>query len=607
METRLIGKIVSRRFRIEEVIGRGGMSLVYRAFDLKTHQTVAVKVLREEYEDDKEYKERFEREADVCKRLNHPNIVNLIASGTAGGISYITMEYVDGQTLKEIIDERGHLPQEEAAHYALQILAALAQAHQRGIIHRDVKPQNMMVTKNGQLKVTDFGIAGIANSETLTTDGSVIGSVHYFSPEQAKGMKACAASDLYSVGIILYEMLSGHVPFNGESAVAVAMMHLMKEPEPLETQAEVSPAIAGIVHKALEKSSQDRYQTAYEMMSDLRRALRHPDGKFLIPKGTHTPKEQEPHRLSPWLAGIIIVLALAIGITGLQLYWTMFVLTTVPEVTGMPLDEAKDYLTRLGLTWDVAYNYGELPKDYIYDQEPDANTETEKGSCISLMVSLGSETVNVPRFVGYTLNEALDIAAAQGFNVVSTEIVPSELLKNSVIAQTPEAGQNSAVGSDISLVVSGGRVIVPDFTGSRLEDAERQLREVGLTPGEITRVTMDDVRKDGLVQSQSLESFTEVLPGSIVDLDVGYYERRKYVYVLQLDLSAINSGSMLRVTLIEQDGIEYDMYAGEKDEDILSVRLRSETSGLKKWRLYIDGNFVREENVVLHSTETGEP
>ena len=601
METRLIGKIVSRRFRIEEVIGRGGMSLVYRAFDLKTHQTVAVKVLREEYEDDKEYKERFEREADVCKRLNHPNIVNLIASGTAGGISYISMEYVDGQTLKEIIDERGRLPQEEAVHYALQMLAALAQAHQRGIIHRDVKPQNMMVTKNGQLKVTDFGIAGIANSETLTTDGTVIGSVHYFSPEQAKGMKATAASDLYSVGIILYEMLSGHVPFNGESAVAVAMMHLMKDPEPIEEKADVSPALAGIVRKALEKSVQDRYQTAYEMMSDLRRALRHPDGLFLKPRSVHESEQRS--KLSPWLAALIVVLVIAIGLTGMQLYRTMFILTTVPDVTGMQVGEAEDYLTMMGLSWEIAYNYGDLAKDCVLAQNPEANTETEKGNRVSLMVSLGSETVSIPRFVGYSLNEALDIAAAQGFNVISTEIVPSELMKNSVISQTPEAGQSGVVGADISLVVSGGRIIVPDFTGARLEEAERQLKEVGLTIGDVEKAQVTNVRQDGIVQSQSLEPFTEVLPGSIVDLTVGDFERRKYVYILPLDLTAIDAGSTLRVTLVEQDDNEYDMYNGQKDEDILKVTLRSETSGLKKWRLYINGNFVVEENVVLHNTE----
>ncbi|MFQ9448048.1 MAG: Stp1/IreP family PP2C-type Ser/Thr phosphatase [Christensenellales bacterium] len=305
VETRLIGKIISRRFRVEDIIGRGGMAIVYRAFDLKTHQTVAIKVLREEYAEDPEYKERFRREGEVCRKLSHPNVVNLIDAGEVGDVSYLAMEYVDGQTLKELITQTGGIAQEDAVRFTLQILAALGHAHQRGIIHRDVKPQNVMVSRAGQVKVGDFGIAGMADTKTLTTDGNVMGSVHYFSPEQAKGMRATEASDLYSVGVILYEMLCGHVPFEGETAVSVAMMHLMEPPKPIEEQAKVSPAVAMIVAKSLQKLPQQRYQSADAMARDLRRALRHPDGGFMqqhhpaIIEESHEVVERSAKRKSP--------------------------------------------------------------------------------------------------------------------------------------------------------------------------------------------------------------------------------------------------------------------------------------------------------------------
>lgn len=615
MESRLIGKIVSRRFRVEDVIGRGGMAIVYRAFDMRTHQAVAFKVLREEYEHDQEYLERFRREAEVCRKLGHPNIVNMIDSGMVGGISYIAMEYVDGQTLKELITESGRISQDEAVRYALQILAALGHAHQRGIVHRDVKPQNIMISRTGQVKVGDFGIAGMADTKTLTTDGNVIGSVHYFSPEQAKGMKATAASDLYSVGVILYEMLAGHVPFDGETAVSVAMMHLMEAPKPIEEEARVCRAVALIVKKALEKQPNARYQSADAMVRDLRRALRHPDGEFMQqrrPAIEDRPREavhkirtaRKKHGLAARLTTLLIALMLVvmIAVAGIRLYRTMFVVAFMPDLSGLDAATAQRMVENAGLYLALDYAYSQTREGYVCDQTPKANTEVARGETVQAVISRGSSMLTVQRLTGMTQEEAEESLIAQGFVVGSVQVVPSEMMRGTVIAQQPAAGESVQIGTAFDLTVSGGRVVVPELAGQREEEAVERIGSVGLTCGEITYQTVETARQDGMVLSQSLEKFTQVLPGSVVDMTVGKYDKRKYAADVTVNVEVPEAGVTVRVTLVEEDGSESDMYAAthtEPGELSLKVTLRGETSGVRTWRLYLDGNFRSEATAVL--------
>ena len=614
METRLIGKIISRRFRVEDVIGRGGMAIVYRAFDLKTHQTVAFKVLREEYEEDPEYKERFKREAEVCRKLGHPNIVNLIDAGDVGGVSYIAMEYVDGQTLKELINQSGSIPQEDAVRYTLQILAALGHAHQRGIIHRDVKPQNVMISRSGQIKVGDFGIAGMADTKTLTTDGNVMGSVHYFSPEQAKGMKATTASDLYSVGVILYEMLTGHVPFEGETAVSVAMMHLMEEPKPVEQQAKVSPAVAMIVRRSLKKLPQERYQSADAMARDLRRALRHPDGEFME---HHLAIEETQHEVVKKIRNrrnsrsipaklitlfIVLVLVALIAVAGLRLYRSMFITSRMPDLMGLDAATAQKMVNNAGLTLEVGYAFSDVAEGYVCEQNPKANAEVSKGTQVRATISRGSGLILVPRVVGMQQEEAIDLLTGQGLAVGDTLIVPSEKLRGVVLAQSPEAGASALPGAALTLTVSGGRVIVPELIGQREEEAEERMTSVGLTCGTITYENVETARQDGVVLGQSVEKFTEVLPGSVVDMTVGHYDKRRYTANVTVRVDVPEDGVTVRVTLVDEDGRENDMYAATHTEEgtlEINVTLRSETSGVRTWRLYLDGNFKSEATAVL--------
>ena len=267
-------KILADRYRLVEQIGVGGMAIVYRAIDQRTGHNVAVKVLRPEFNQDVEFVSRFQREAEAASKMTHHNIVNLLDVGMDGENRYLVMEYVQGKTLKELIKEKGRLSPAVAAQITISILSALQHAHQNGIIHRDIKPQNILVHADGHIKVADFGIARMANSSTLTRGDSVMGSVHYFSPEQASGQAANATSDLYSVGVVMYEMLTGRVPFDGDSPVAVAMQHLHARPAPIENFAPESPAaINHVCLMAMEKKPQYRYQSAREMATELRMAL----------------------------------------------------------------------------------------------------------------------------------------------------------------------------------------------------------------------------------------------------------------------------------------------------------------------------------------------
>ena len=611
MESRLIGKVVSRRFRVEDIIGRGGMAIVYRAFDLRSHQTVALKVLREEYEDDPEYRERFRREAEVCRKLSHPNVVNLIDAGVSGGVSFIALEFVDGRTLKEIINESGRIEQGQAVRIVLQLLAALSHAHQRGVIHRDVKPQNIMVSRNGQVKISDFGIAGLADSRTLTSDGNVMGSVHYFSPEQAKGMKATAASDLYSVGVILYEMLCGHVPFEGETAVSVAMKHLMEEPAPIEQQADVCRAVELIVKKALRKNPAERYQNAEAMIRDLRRALRHPDGAFMEQredKPHQVLEDIREHRRKHTVAArvaniaLTVVLLAVISAAGLQLYNTMFVFTRMPDLEGLDAGTALRMIESAGLTARTDYAYSDMPEGYVAAQSPKAQEQVRRGETVLMVVSHGSGSVSVQKVVGMTQEDAQDALTAQGLAVGDVEVVTSTLMRGTVIAQSPEAGASVQPGETVSLTVSGGRVIVPELAGQREEEALERLQTVGLTCGLITYEPVDSAAQDGMVLSQSIEKFAEVLPGTTVEMTVGHYDKRKYTANVMVTVQVPAEGVSVRVTLVGEGGKKSDMYAATlttPGEEKIPVVLRSEQSGVMTWRTYLDGGFAGEATAVL--------
>lgn len=617
----MIGCVLAGRYRIDSLIGKGGMAIVYRAEDLRTHRIVAIKVLREEYSADEEFLRRFDREAEVyAKTSSHPNIVNMLDLGADGNVHYLVMEYVSGKTLKEIIKEHGKLRPELAVHLTLQILAALGHAHQQHVIHRDIKPQNMLLDENGRIKVGDFGIAKMTDSATMTiADGNVMGSVHYFSPEQAKGLPVSATSDLYSVGVMFYEMLTGHVPFDGDTPVSVAMKHLTELPKPVSQEASVSPALEQVLNKALCKQADQRYQSAEAMARDLRRALRHPEGGFvnMRPAAEEMDETRRRHQMQRQIRQglrrrkvltitLTCLLSLALlsglGYTGFVIYDRAVRHVTMPDLMGLDEATAVRMLERSGVVSIVSRRYSEDPVGTVLEQTPITGESLLRGDSAYITVSNGTNTLTVPELSGMTQEEAEYAIGQAGLTPgdVTTEI--SEALIGTVFWQEPPAGK--VVGKDtvVDIRVSGGLVIIPDLSGKRLEECETELQNLGLPRGAISTQPVDNAKQDGVVISQVPGKFERVLPDTEVDLTVGQMDRRKYSATVSITVTVPGNGAHVRVALVEPAGTERDQYAAmltQPGENAFSISLRSEYAGRMAYRLYIDDQFVSETEVTL--------
>ena len=426
----LEGKVLGGRYEIINKIGNGGMATVYRATDLVLKRYVAVKILRDEFTTDEEFIRRFETEAQSAARLTHPNIVSIYDVGVDNGVYYIVMELIQGKTLKEIIvEERGPLPWKWSVNVAIQIASALEMAHKNNIIHRDIKPHNIIITEDGIAKVTDFGIAKAVSNSTITAFGTTIGSVHYFSPEHARGGYTDAKSDLYSLGVVMYEMVTGKVPFDADTPVSVALKHMQEDPvPPIEENKNLPEAVNKIILKALKKDPMLRYQTATEMLQDLRMALKNPSGDFVEEvdydetartqkistnmyerqKKSNGKKENKfitfikTHpKLSVFL-GIIILFFLAFGGTTLVLNVTNPKEVQLPNVVGLSQEEAKQKVESAKLKFEVSaeeYNT-EVEQGHVISQDP---TYTEKynnvkeGSQVKVVISKGTEKTKVPK------------------------------------------------------------------------------------------------------------------------------------------------------------------------------------------------------------------
>ena len=554
----ILGTKLADRYLIEELVGVGGMCNVYRAFDAEALQTVAVKMLRDEYAADEEYLRRFRNESRAINALSHPNIVKIYDVVLDAPNPYLVMEYVSGITLKEYIDRKKPLPGRTAANIAGLVLTALQCAHENGIVHRDVKPQNIMVTEKGEVKVMDFGIARFAMSQSHTIDGNAIGSVHYISPEQALGGAVDQRTDIYSVGVILFEMLCGRLPFDGESPVSVALQQVEQNPKALRSlNPNVPVGLEQITLHAMAKNPDDRYADCGEMIADLRRWLADPKTTFpayaatpvkkaaefvrnKVPKktGADTPKpagrrKKLKDRLTTPLSRLFAVTC-GVVVASVLFVFVMFQIyqpfqkvedITLPNLVGVDYSAATagnaypDIRIKLeSEDFNTEYEAGQ-----IYRQSPSAGKSVKKGSTVQVWVSAGGQMIPIPTFTNQEATAVYAKLVSLGLKYSTTEIASDTIAEGSVVRTSPEAGQSAPAGSTVVVYVSTGsnkeRVQVPEVLGYPEEVAVQTLKDAQFEVAVTYQVS--DYQYDGLVMNQSPASPSMVPIGSKVTIVVG--------------------------------------------------------------------------------------
>ena len=631
-----IGVRLAGRYEIQEQVGIGGMANVYKAKDLIDDITVAVKILKDEYIQNEEFLRRFRNEAKAIAGLSHPNIVKVYDVIYNDDVPAIVMEYIDGITLKEYIEREGILKWKEALHYTVQVLRALQHAHDKGIVHRDIKPQNIMLLMDGTIKVMDFGIARFARFETKTISGKVVGSVHYISPEQACGDVTDQKTDIYSVGVMLFEMLTGRLPFEADAAVSVAMMQVSKTPtRPRELNDTIPEGLEEVILKAMQKDTKTRYQSAAEMLRDIDEFKKNPSiqfsYKYLTEDETPTrhfgavsvetsAKNKEPEVLegeeeeetkSPLIpillgvtatvvVGVIVLLALL-----LPKFFSKTPALTVPELVGMSITEAMEKHKEFDFSGhQTAYN-DEYAEGIIFKQDIKAGEET-KNPKLEVWVSLGSKKGEVPDVKEYQVSAAIDALKKAGFSNWTEIPEESSSVADGLVVRTfPQRGEEVSLATTIQIFYSVEKlekVQVPNVLDMNIEQATSILQAKGLLVGEPVEVASDKAK--GVVVYQDVTPETWVDQGTTVTLKVSSGEAKKTSYKMDITVPNFITGEIeIKATL---DGVTVktsNIYASDIDKWSITL----EGTGTGKLVIRIDEavylaynvNFDEQTNTLL--------
>lgn len=530
----LVGTVLSQKYELIELIGIGGMAEVYKAKDIRLGRNVAVKVLKQEFNNDKEFIKRFQTESKAIASLSHANIVNVFDVGFEDDLNYIVMELVSGNTLKDYLESiPGFMKEEAVINIAIQICSALSQAHSKQVVHRDVKAQNILIDVDGRIKVADFGIARAATNQTIVRTDEVFGSVHYASPEQARGKVVDRRSDIYSLGILLYELLTRELPFESDSAVSVAMMQMKaKMPDPRDKNPAVTKGMAKIIAIATRKSPNERYQNAYEMISDLRKLKNDSDfipiEKTIIndadvrdallteDDGAYDYEiEEKDTTKSGYMIAAILGIALAVILCAVVLVFAFSSknsanIVDMPYIIGKKAEEGMNELAKIGVKSEIAEHRvsEEVPLHHIISASVEPGEKIKKGFTVRLVVSKGAELIRVPKLTDLTQEKALEMIKSEGFEPGVVKHDYSDKPAGSVIAQSPSAEEMMPNGTMIDIVVSQGEkrdlVFVPSLSGRTLKEAYETLAVNQLEMGEIERGYNEEVPKDIVISSDKV-------------------------------------------------------------------------------------------------------